>query len=63
MIAFNFRAQDIVYNKSDLEKKEKMIDIWKNISVDLYMIITNDKDIPIKDILKIKEYFFMKFQH
>ena len=33
MIAFNFRAQDIVYNKSDLEKKEKMIDIWTNISV------------------------------
>ena len=61
MIAFNFRAQDIVYNKSDLEKKEKMIDIWKNISVDLYMIITNDKDIPIKDILKIKEYFFIIF--
>ena len=60
MIAFNFRAQDIVYNKSDLEKKEKMIDIWKNISVDLYMIITNDKDIPIKDTLKIKEYLYNK---
>ena len=60
MIAFNFRAQDIVYNKSDLEKKEKMINIWTNISVDLYMNITNDKDIPIKDTLKIKEYLYNK---
>ena len=60
MIGFNFRAQDIVDNKTELEKKETMIDIWTNISVDLYMNITNDKDIPIKDTLKIKEYLYNK---
>jgi hypothetical protein len=60
MIGFNFRAQDIVDNKTELEKKETMIDIWTNISVDLYMNITNDKDIPMKDTLKIKEYLYNK---
>ena len=58
MIGFNFRAQDIVDNKSELEKKEKMIDIWTNISVDLYRNITNDKEIPINDTVTIKEYLY-----
>jgi len=58
VIGFNFRAQDIVDNKSELEKKEKMIDIWTNISVDLYRNITNDKEIPINDTVTIKEYLY-----
>ena len=61
MNGYNFRAQDIVDIKSDLEKKEKMIDIWGIISVDLYMNITIDKDIPINDGTdKIKEYLLKK---
>ena len=60
MIGFNFRAQDIVDIKSDLEKKEKMIDIWTLISVDLYMNITNDKEIPVNETQKIKEYLYKK---
>ena len=36
-----------------------MIDIWTVISVDLYMNLTNDKNIPINDdTQKVKEYLF-----
>ena len=38
-----------------------MIDIWTNISIDFYINITNDKDIPINEgTEKIKEYLYKK---
>ena len=55
-IKYNFRAQDIVDKIPELQTKEKMIDIWSSITVDLYLDITKDKKIPIDNHQIIKEY-------
>jgi hypothetical protein len=63
MSGFNFRAQDLIEARPDLEKKEKMIDIWNIISDNLYMNSTNDTKYPTQgDTQQKKEYLYEKIK-